>query len=184
MKSQCRLREWPAAPAGRRHLRHEPALHIRSRSGPVQTSHPDYAGSGPARRCHHPQLAMARHPCPPAPGVPPQFELGTAQSRITVELIDGVDILHGITWTTRQRAIANGQFEHEVTGTGFTIIYRIPKDQFQIVCMDVRWRLRGKPGVRRSPVQAVGTIAGSCRDIWSRRLGSAAGNPSTGHVGC
>ncbi len=54
----------------------------------------------------------------------------------------------------------------------------------RIVCMDVRWRLRGKPGVRRSPVQAVGTIAGSCRDIWSRRLGSAAGNPSTGCVGC
>ena len=54
----------------------------------------------------------------------------------------------------------------------------------RIVCMDVRWRLRGKPGVRRSPVQAVGIIAGSCRDIWSRRLGSAAGNPSTGHVGC
>ncbi len=54
----------------------------------------------------------------------------------------------------------------------------------RIVCMDVRWRLRGKPGVRRSPVQAVGTIAGSCRDIWSRRLGSAARNPSTGCVGC
>ena len=54
----------------------------------------------------------------------------------------------------------------------------------RIVSMDVRWRLRGKPGVRRSPVQAVGTIAGSCRDIWSRRLGSAARNPSTGCVGC
>ncbi len=54
----------------------------------------------------------------------------------------------------------------------------------RIVCMDVRWWLRGKPGVRRSPVQAAGTIAGSCRDIWSRRLGSAARNPSTGCVGC
>ncbi len=54
----------------------------------------------------------------------------------------------------------------------------------RIVCMGVRWRLRGKPGVRRSPVQAAGTIAGSCRDIWSRRLGSAARNPSTGCVGC
>ena len=28
--------------------------------------------------------------------------------------------------------------------------------------------------MRRSPVQAARTIAGRCRDIWSRRLGSAA----------
>ena len=54
----------------------------------------------------------------------------------------------------------------------------------QIVCMGLRLRWRGKRGVRRSPVQGAGTIAGSCRDIWLRRLGSAAGNSSTGCVDC
>ncbi len=78
--------------------------------------------------------------------------------------------------------------DEKVTGVPVAVTHpyydHIEKLSLRIVCMDVRWRLRGKPGVRRSPVQAAGTIAGSCRDIWSRRLGSAAGNPSTGHVGC
>ena len=54
----------------------------------------------------------------------------------------------------------------------------------QIVCMGLRLRWRGRCVVRHSPVQDAGTIAGSCRDIWLRRLGSAAGNSSTGCVDC
>ena len=77
-----------------------------------------------------------------------------------------------------------GQFFIAINPATIEKIEGIIRLSSRIVCMDVRWRLRGKPGVRRSPVQAAGTIAGSCRDIWSRRLGSAARNPSTGCVGC
>ncbi len=38
----------------------------------------------------------------------------------------------------------------------------------QIVCMTCRLRLQDRCVTRRSPVQCVETIAGSCRDIWSR----------------
>ncbi len=54
----------------------------------------------------------------------------------------------------------------------------------QIVCMDLRSRWRGKRGVKHFPVEDAETIAGSCRDTWLRRLGSGAGNPSTGCAGC
>ncbi len=55
---------------------------------------------------------------------------------------------------------------------------------FQFVCMACRLRWRDTHGVRRFPVPDAETIAGSCRDIWLRPPGSAAGNPSTGCVDC
>ena len=70
---------------------------------------------------------------------------------------------------------------HPYTPTGLSLKTKL---SLQIVCMGLRLRWRGKRGVRHSPVQGAGTIAGSCRDIWLRRLGSAAGNSSTGCVDC
>lgn len=55
---------------------------------------------------------------------------------------------------------------------------------FQIVCMTCRLRWRGTCGARRCPARPAGTIAGSCRDTWSRPRGSAPGNLSAGHGGC
>ncbi len=55
---------------------------------------------------------------------------------------------------------------------------------FPIVCMTCRSRWRGTCEVRRCPARPAGTIAGSCRDTWSRSRGSASGSLSAGHAGC
>ena len=112
-----------------------------------------------------------------------RLHVQTDNENIRDTVIDSDCVRTTCTYTVRDnsgRAVANVP----VSLSDLEISRNLERLSLQIVCMDVRWRLRSKPGVRRSPVQAVGTIAGSCRDIWSRRLGSAAGNPSTGCVGC
>ena len=169
----------------------EPGLHSTAALASQAGLAPDNADLAPeTNQCLWSAEAPLSLPDPVAFG---DFMETGAGHRTVLERIhvNGFAVIEGVpTDETSGRRLYEriGYIRESIFGGGWTPSSEVKehKDRLslRIVCMDVRWRLRGKPGVRRSPVQAVGTIAGSCRDIWSRRLGSAARNPSTGCVGC